>query len=52
MSQILKYDLSLFMYTHTFDGWERENQCTFEVGECNLINPVISAISIDVFNSI
>lgn len=49
---VLKYDLPLFMNTRTFDGWERENQCTFELGECNLFNPMISGISTGVFNPI
>lgn len=39
------------MNTCTYDGWERENQCTFEFGECNLVNLVISGILTDVFNS-
>lgn len=29
--------VSVYEYTHTLGGWERENQCTFELGECNLI---------------
>lgn len=37
MAQILKWGLYLFMNTHTFDGWERENECTFELGESILI---------------
>lgn len=40
-----------FMKTCTYDGWERENQCTFELGESNLVNLVISGILSDVFIS-
>lgn len=44
--------ICLFMNTCTYDGRERGNQCTFELGECDLVNPVICGISTDVFNSI
>lgn len=38
------------MKTCTHGGWERENQCIFELGECNLVNLMISGISADEFN--
>lgn len=50
MVQILKYDLSVYENMHTWLG--EGNQCIFELGECNLVNPMISGISAGELNSI